>query len=188
MVHIVQASGVSRPAALCRGVVGCHWPPPSRLFLVTPAHPRDIDLKELSTTPSSRTTTKPARSNYFPIAPPLEIMTMIEPRKLRRTKQSELRREPRLTPMARLKRQCQSQPRRPYETFTIAVASLFLMMFPLLATVSSTTPEAALVESYGGCYDLTGASCTCTEVDLGSQSLTRTLPAELSACTGITYL
>lgn len=52
-----------------------------------------------------------------------------------------------------------------------------------------TTLEYKLTDTYGSCYDRTGVSCTCTgTVSLFSQSLTGTIPAELSACTDVATL
>jgi hypothetical protein len=53
--------------------------------------------------------------------------------------------------------------------------------------VTLTTLEYKLTETYGSCYDLAGVSCSCTGgVNLNDQSLTGTIPPELSACTGLT--
>ena len=53
--------------------------------------------------------------------------------------------------------------------------------------VTLTTLEYKLTETYGSCYDLAIGKCSCTGgVNLNGQSLTGTIPPELSACTGLT--
>ena len=67
----------------------------------------------------------------------------------------------------------------------IVTALLLLLLAP---RVGATTCSEALESSYS-CYDPTGASCTCTGgISLSNQGVTGTLPAALSACTGVTYL
>ena len=77
---------------------------------------------------------------------------------------------------------------------------LLLLLTMTSFPVGSTTLEAALASDSingcfsdsspcGNCYDPSGASCSCTGgVNFYNDGLTGTIPAELSACTGITGL
>ena len=54
--------------------------------------------------------------------------------------------------------------------------------------VTLTTLEYTLTDTYGSCYDPTGASCTCTgsmSAYADDGSITGTIPSALSACTGL---
>ena len=63
--------------------------------------------------------------------------------------------------------------------------TLVVMKEPL--AVSGTTLSSELESTYS-CYDPSGSSCNCTSINLHIQGLDGTLPAELSACTTLTYL
>ena len=78
---------------------------------------------------------------------------------------------------------------RELSLYSHMVAILVTAMLILVRFIDATTLEAQLVETYGDCYDPTGASCSCTgSIRLSAQGITGTIPAELSACTGITTL
>ena len=64
---------------------------------------------------------------------------------------------------------------------------LLLFICALKPADATTTLESEIAASYT-CYDPAGASCSCTSIELNSQSLTGSIPAELSACTTLTLL
>jgi hypothetical protein len=77
--------------------------------------------------------------------------------------------------------------RRP--PLSVVALLLPLLLLLLARRVGATTCSEALASDYS-CYDPAGASCTCTGyISLGDyDGLTGTLPAALSACTGVTRL
>ena len=87
-----------------------------------------------------------------------------------------------LSPRGRRRCRSATRARRP-------VAALLLMLLLLLTRrIRATTLSDELASSYS-CYDPTGAHCSCTgDISLRSDSLTSTVPAELSACTGLSDL
>ena len=70
------------------------------------------------------------------------------------------------------------------------VAGLLLLLLLLQHRAGATTvsEELASGNAYASCYDPAGVSCTCTGINLNYEQLTGTIPAELSACTGLKYL
>jgi len=65
---------------------------------------------------------------------------------------------------------------------------LVALLLLLARRVGATTLSEEIDSSYS-CYDPAGVSCTCTGlISLGDRGLTGTLPAALSACTGVTNL
>ena len=76
--------------------------------------------------------------------------------------------------------------RRP--PLSVVALLLPLLLLLLARRVGATTCSEALASDYA-CYDPAGASCTCSGgIYLYNDGLTGTLPAALSACTGVTGL
>jgi hypothetical protein len=64
---------------------------------------------------------------------------------------------------------------------------LFVIASLLLSRAWATTLEDALASDYADCYDPSG-TCSCTSIDLHSNSLTGTIPASLANCSALTDL
>ena len=76
--------------------------------------------------------------------------------------------------------------RRP--PLSVVALLLPLLLLLLARRVGATTCSEALASGYA-CYDPAGASCSCTgDISLHDDGVTGTLPAALSACTGVTKL
>ena len=58
---------------------------------------------------------------------------------------------------------------------------LFVIASLLLSRAWATTLEDALASDYADCYDPSG-TCSCTSIDLHSNSLTGTIPATHGNC------
>ena len=66
---------------------------------------------------------------------------------------------------------------------------LLLLLLLLPRRVGATTVSEELASAYAACYDPAGLSCTCTYViNLADKQLSGTIPAQLSACTGVAFL
>ena len=64
---------------------------------------------------------------------------------------------------------------------------LFVIASLLLSRAWATTLEDALASDYADCYDPSG-TCSCTSIDLHSNSLTGTIPASLGNCSALMFL